>query len=173
MKNKIIRFSMLLFIILGAFSCKNATQEAKTIETVTKPTVFNSSKDLVAATKKEIKQISPEQLETQLKNGDIYIIDVREKSEFDNGSVPGAVLIPRGLLEFNIGKDAFWEGVKVKMPNKDQKIVVYCKSGGRGSLATKSLQQMGYKNVENLDGGYQGWVKQYPNEISGGKDKVN
>ncbi len=173
MKNKIIQFSMLLFIILSAFSCKNATQEVKTIEKVSKPKVFNNSKELVVAAKEEIKQISPEQLETQLKKGDVYVIDVREKSEFDNGSIPGAVLIPRGLLEFKIGKDVFWEGVKMKMPNKGQKIVIYCKSGGRGSLATKSLQQMGYKNVENLEGGYQGWVEQYPNKISVEKNKVN
>jgi len=58
--------------------------------------------------------------------------------------------ISRGLLEFKIYK---------VITNPDQKIIVFCKSGGRGALATLRLKEMGYKNVYNIKGGFMGWKK--------------
>ena len=166
MKKVFIKISLLLFLSLGLLSCKNETQEAKVKEPEAAPVVIKNSKDLVSAAKKEIDQITPEQLKSEEKNEGTYIIDVREKGEFDTGNIPGSVLIPRGLLEFRIGSNDFWESNNLEMPNKGQKIIIYCKSGGRGSLAVKSLNDLGYKNVVNLDGGFMGWKKQYPDEIS-------
>jgi rhodanese-related sulfurtransferase len=165
MKTKLIQLVAVLFFLFGISSCKNDTQKVKVIEPEAAQVVYNSSKELVSAAKKEINQISPEQLKTQIQNDKFYIIDVREKAEYDEGSIPGSILIPRGFLEFKIGKEPFWKDKELKMPSKDQKIVVYCRSGGRGSLATKSLQQMGYTNVVNLDGGYLNWVSNYPDKI--------
>ena len=66
------------------------------------------------------------------------------------GHVPGAMDIPRGLLEFKVGK---------KVPDKNAKIIVYCKKGGRGCLGMCTLCQMGYKNSKNMAGGWKAWEK--------------
>ena len=164
MKTKFIQLVVVLFFFFGAFSCKEAINEVKEIEATPVQVTLSSSKDLVSAAKKEIKQISPDQLEAKMQSGEYYIIDVREKEEYVKGNIPGSILIPRGFLEFKIGKEEFWEDKTLKMPTHDQKIILYCKSGGRGSLSTKSLQEMGYTNIVNLDGGYLNWVSTYPSE---------
>lgn len=166
MKKKIAQFSLLLFFFLGILSCKNEKQEVKVKEPEAAPVVINNSKDLVAATIKEIEQITPEQLKSEVKNEGAYVIDVREKEEFDAGYIPGSVLIPRGTLEFRIGSNGFWKNNNLEMPDKDQKIIIYCAHGARGSLATKSLNQMGYTNVVNLEGGFHDWEEDFPEDIS-------
>ena len=79
------------------------------------------------------------------------VIDVREPGEYQAGHLPGAVNIPRGVLEFKIGDNA-------ALANKDQPIVLYCKTGGRAALSAVNLQRMGYTQVRSLTGGYDGWV---------------
>ena len=79
------------------------------------------------------------------------IIDVREGSEtLDTGMVDRAVNIPRGLIEMRLS------------PNEDDlhadtPIVVYCGGGSRASLAGKTLKDIGFTNVQNLEGGFRGW----------------
>ena len=77
---------------------------------------------------------------------DFVLVDVRESAEFESTSVPGAVNIPRGFLEFKIAESC---------PEADQPILIHCKTGGRAVLAAKTLSEMGYKNV----GAYQGTVE--------------
>ena len=79
------------------------------------------------------------------------VIDVREPGEYQAGHLPGAVNIPRGVLEFKIGDNA-------ALANKDLPIVLYCKTGGRAALSAVNLQRMGYTQVRSLTGGYDGWV---------------
>ena len=104
--------------------------------------------DMVAAAKSQILHVSVDVVKDLFDTGEYLFIDVREPSETDMGFIPGAVLIPRGLVEFRIGST---------VEDKDAKIVVYCKSGGRSSLATLALKQMGYTNVVSMDGGWSGW----------------
>ncbi len=73
---------------------------------------------------------------------------VREPAEYEEAHIPGARLIPRGLLEHE---------AEDQLPDKDARILVHCASGGRGALATKSLKEMGYTNVANMDGGINAW----------------
>ena len=79
------------------------------------------------------------------------VIDVREPGEYLAGHLPGAINIPRGVLEFKIGDNA-------ALANKDLPIVLYCKTGGRAALAALNLQRMGYARVRSLTGGFDGWV---------------
>ena len=72
-----------------------------------------------------------------------YLIDVRESDEYNDGFIPGALWIPRGLLELRI-EDA--------VPDADADVVLYCAGGTRSALAAKTLAELGYTNVE-LDGG--------------------
>jgi len=120
-----------------------------TTDVVARNPAGKTAKDLVKEAKAEIKQITPEELETKLDAGESFIIiDVREKDEYDAGHIKGAKLIPRGLLEFKITKE---------IPQKDAYIIIYCKSGGRGALSTQTLQTMGYTQVYNLKDGFMGW----------------
>jgi len=110
--------------------------------------------DLVKVAQEYIVQVTPEQLNAEIskaKAGELVVIDVREPSEYKAGHVPYAKSLPRGLMEFKIAK---------LVPDKATPIVIYCKSGGRGSLATLRLTTMGYENVKNLKKGFvYGWEK--------------
>ena len=78
----------------------------------------------------------------------VTVLDVREPDEFEAGHVPGAKPLPRGLLEYKVAEE---------LPDKDARIVVHCALGGRGSLAAKSLKEMGYTNVANMEGSLSAW----------------
>ena len=83
------------------------------------------------------------------------LLDVREDEEFKAGHVPGAVNIPRGLLEFRIWK-LFGYPAQVDM---NRKIYVQCKTGGRATLATKQLQDIGFTNVIAVIMNFEEWKK--------------
>jgi rhodanese-related sulfurtransferase len=68
--------------------------------------------------------------------------------EFARGKIPGAYTIPRGVLEMQV------DG---RLP-LDTNVVLYCGGGARSALACKSLAEMGYENVENLQGGWHAWT---------------
>lgn len=105
---------------------------------------------LVAEAMAQIQQIDTASANAHLaKNG--AVIDVREPGEYQAGHLPGAVNIPRGVLEFNIGNNP-------ALANKDEPIVLYCKTGGRAALSAVNLQRMGYSQVRSLTGGFDGWV---------------
>jgi rhodanese-related sulfurtransferase len=97
-------------------------------------------------------------------NGEeIYtLIDVRQEIENYYGYIPGSVNIPRGSLEFQIGKQEYWDNAGLYMPEKEEIIVLYCKKGDRGILAAETLTKMGYTNVKALDGGWKEWEVSYP-----------
>ena len=91
--------------------------------------------------------------DTSSYNVDQIIIN-RHDEEYLTDNIPGSVSIPRGLLEFSIGSEAFWTTQYMYPPEKNTEIIVYCKAGSRGILAAVSLMQLGYTNVKNLEGGY-------------------
>lgn len=127
---------------------------------------FTNVKQQVAATKKITKLITPEELKELMKTEpQLFLIDVRDKDESNSGIIPGAEQISRGLLEFRIAKDSYWEPSTHGTPTHDAVIVLYCRSDGRGALAAQSLQNLNYTNVVNLKGGFRAWEKLYPTEI--------
>jgi rhodanese-related sulfurtransferase len=83
------------------------------------------------------------------------IIDVREPAEFAEGHVPGAINIPRGLIEFRI-----WSHVGYpERLDKNQRITIYCGSGARAALAAKSLRDLNFSNVNAVDMRFEEWKK--------------
>ncbi|MCP4722359.1 MAG: sulfurtransferase [Desulfobacteraceae bacterium] len=115
-----------------------------------------TAKDFVGDAKKNICEVSVSEAKALLDKGGYLFLDCRTSKEFKMGHVPGAMNIPRGLLEFKIDK---------KIPDKATEIVMYCKKGSRGCLATCTLCRMGYKNTRNMDGGWAAWEKAgYPVE---------
>src|SRR5437588_4673243 len=103
---------------------------------------------LVADAKKNITEISPQDAAAKLKSGEAVIVDVRDKDEWDEGHIPGAMHLSRGTIELDIEE---------KVPDTDAMIICHCGGGGRGALATESLQKMGYKSVRNMSGGFKAW----------------
>ncbi len=77
-----------------------------------------------------------------------HLIDVREPGEFSQGSIEGAICLPRGFIEARIEKH---------IPNKEANILVYCAGGTRSAFAARSLAELGYQNVRSLMGGFTAW----------------
>lgn len=134
---------------------------------------YSSAKELVAEVKHDIDEITRDELMQVMENEELRVlIDVREPGEFEEGFInqpdeddeyPYAetftVNIPRGLIEFKIGAQEYWDDeLWLEMPAKDEEIVLYCKTGGRSALATFALKQLGYTNVKSLKGGYRKWL---------------
>ena len=103
--------------------------------------------DLVAEARSRIREISADEL-AALDPSQIILIDVREDPELEQGKIPGAFHIPRGVLEGNI---------RLVSPPTDRPLVIYCSAGIRSALAAFTLQTMGYTNASSLAGGFQEW----------------
>ena len=89
-------------------------------------------------------QITPEKAKKIMDSGEEYIIlDTREQDEFDEGHIPGAILIPYTEIENKSEK---------MLPDKDAQILVYCRSGRRSKIAAESLAKLGYTNVKEFGG---------------------
>lgn len=110
---------------------------------------MKSSHDLVSAAKSRIEEISVENAESLVRDADV-VIDVREADEFAAGHIPGAILIPRGLLEFKMSATP-------ELAARDLGIIVYCKTSGRAALAACALAEMGYLSVRSIAGGFDAW----------------
>ena len=122
--------------------------------------------DFVDAAKREIREITPEEarrlLDTPEREG-WHFVDVREPDEFAEGHVPGARSSPRGFLEVR----ADLEHVKRDpwFADRSRKLLLYCGGGHRSALATQTLQQMGFRDVVSLAGGWTAWTERgYPVE---------
>lgn len=113
-----------------------------------------SPADFVAKAKATIKECTVNQVKDGL-GPDTILIDIRESDEYARGHVPGAVHVPRGMLEFLILETL--EHIGTKADPADADIVLYCGTGGRSALATKSLDDMGFRNVRSMDGGIVAW----------------
>ena len=109
-----------------------------------KPKYPPQVKEMVMEARKHIKTIDMDAFRKVVDNPQgAMIIDVRESRSYAAGHVPGAINIPRGVIEFMIWKH-------VGFPDKtdyDKKVYLYCTKGGRCTLATKSLQDLGFTNV--------------------------
>ena len=98
--------------------------------------------------KKSIKEIDLIELQNHMATEDnFYLIDVREKEEFDRGYIDGAIHLSKGIIERDIER---------VIPDKNAEIVLYCGGGHRSALAAENLQRMGYTNVYSLIDGYRG-----------------
>ena len=114
-------------------------------------------KALVASAKKSVKSTDMNGLKAALDKAEkAVILDVREPNEYAAGHVPGAVNVPRGLLEFKV-----WKKIAGFPDNTDttKKIYIHCSLGGRAALATKTLQDLGFTNVVLVDMKIVDWVK--------------
>jgi rhodanese-related sulfurtransferase len=114
-------------------------------------------KDLVAKAKSSIQKVSAADVKAMIDKKDkVIYLDVRDAGEFAAGHLPGAMNISRGTLEFNVFN---------KIKDQNAKVIVYCKTAGRSALATKTLNDLGYKNAVLMDAQFEDWIKAgYPVE---------
>jgi len=113
------------------------------------------SMQLIGEALAEVASVSVDEALALVDGGDAVFVDVRERAEHDAGAIAGAVAAPRGFLEFIADPTSPMHNPAL---SAGKRLVIYCASGGRSALATKTLQDMGYSDVANLTGGYQAWT---------------
>ena len=112
-------------------------------------------KDLLAEANAVIETVSVQDLPYHLEDGEAVLVDVRETIERErDGIIPGSEHASRGLLEFQADPDCPIHNPALA---PDRRIILYCGTGGRSSLAAKTLIDMGYADVASLAGGYEAW----------------
>ena len=104
----------------------------------------------------EITNISIDEAKEKLNDPNVQFIDVRDKDSFKTETIGNAVNLERGLLEFYLADGSPLENDMFKN-NPDKEYVVFCGLGGQSALATKTMQDMGIKNVKNMTGGMTTW----------------
>ncbi|MDI1229979.1 MAG: rhodanese-like domain-containing protein [Methylobacter sp.] len=130
---------------------ENERQDAVTLRDATLPIrATTKTEDLVAAAKQHIIEIDVAKSKQLLTEGNIVLIDTREESEYAVGHVDGALLVPRGMLEFKVGN-------MPELADKSKTVLIYCRLGNRSALAAQTLQQLGYTNVLSMAGGFEAW----------------
>src|SRR6188508_1257036 len=103
----------------------------------------------LAATRREIREVTAAEAE-QLLGAETrpVLVDVRERDEYEQGFIPGAVHIPRGNLESRIER---------AVPDRGTPLVLYCASGNRSAYSAKTLAELGYTDVVSMAGGFSRW----------------
>jgi len=138
MMKKILCFSALLLLLVG---CASAEKHEET----------------PGLTKERYSQISQEEAQEMMTRDDGHVIvDVRRQDEYDAGHIPGAILIPNESIDTERPED---------LPDLDQVILIYCRSGNRSKQASQKLAKMGYKNIYEF-GGINTWTGEIVSEES-------
>ena len=102
--------------------------------------------------KNTYQQITQETAKEMMDAGDVVVLDVRERDEFDAGHIPGALLLPVGTIT----KDA----AAAVIGDLDTVVLVYCRSGNRSKTASRALADLGYTNVYEFGG-----INTWPYEV--------
>ena len=114
---------------------------------------IKSSQELVAEAEKKIETLSAKEAKILVDKKEITLIDVRDIRElWKEGTLENSIHIPRGMLEFWLDpQSSYYNSNKIK---EIKKMVLFCALGFRSALATKSLVDMGFKNVAHVSGGF-------------------
>lgn len=112
-------------------------------------------KQMLETANATVPRISAADAKDLIAKGNVLVVDVRDPAEVaKSGKVPGAVNVPRGMLEFRADPESPYHD---KSFDKGKTAILYCASGGRSALSGKTLKDMGYDKVFNL-GGFKDWV---------------
>lgn len=121
---------------------------------------MKTAQDFVQNARESIVEIDASSLAGLVATGDdLVLLDVRETEEFEQGHLPGAVNIPRGVLEFQVAAHPALacEPEAPELARPERPICVYCRSGARSALAAQRLGEMGFSHVKSLAGGFLDW----------------
>jgi rhodanese-related sulfurtransferase len=112
---------------------------------------MKSASQLVSEANRQVETLAADEAIKLMDDDNVVFVDLREPAEVEKGSFPGAVHVPRGLLEFQV--DAQIPSHNPKL-GADKKLVLYCGSGARSALAAKALKDMGLTHVAHVAGGF-------------------
>lgn len=114
--------------------------------------------ELVAQARSQIDNLSAAEVARELESGAVTLVDIREPEETDrDGTIPGAVPAPRGMLEFYADPASPYHRAAF---DPDHRTILYCASGGRSALSVTTLRTLGYRDIAHLDGGLKAWLEQ-------------
>ena len=113
-------------------------------------------KNLISEVLPQIREIFPWDLADLCETQEIVIVDIREPEEVAQGSIQGALHVPRGILEAACDW-GYSETIPHLVAARDKPVVLACRSGNRSALAAFTLQLMGYQHVYSLKTGIRGW----------------
>ena len=114
-------------------------------------------KTLVAQAKEQIQTLLQEDAEAQVAAGTAQFIDIRDVRELKReGRIPGALHAPRGMLEFWLDPASPYHKPEF---NTNKKLILFCAGAWRSALAVKTLQDMGFENIAEMEGGFGTWKK--------------
>ena len=132
---------------------------------------IKSSQTLVEEALKSIETLKSKEVKTLYDNEEITLIDVRDIRElWKEGTIENSKHIPRGMLEFWLDPESsYFKSNKIK---DTKKMVLFCALGWRSALATKSLVEMGFKNVAHVDGGFDALKKSGLKVVTKEKNKT-
>ena len=115
-----------------------------------------TSKEMVAEADAMVPRIGPDDAKALQGQPGVVFVDLREPAEIAaSGKVPGALAIPRGLLEFRADPESALHDPGL---GGAKTVVTYCAAGGRAALAGKTLKEMGFSDVRNM-GGFKDWAE--------------
>lgn len=112
---------------------------------------------LVDEAMEEIKSYAPADVQARLNDPTVQLVDIRDIRELADGTVVGAFHAPRGMLEFWVDPASPYH--KPLFADESKEFILFCGAGWRSALATKTLQDMGMRNVAHIDGGYAAWLQ--------------
>ncbi len=116
-------------------------------------------RQLVDEAMAEVTTLSVAQTRERMNDPAVQIVDIRDVRELEReGTVPGAINAPRGMLEFWV--DPASPYYKPVFGDESKQFILFCGAGWRSALATKALKDMGMTNVSHIDGGFGEWVRQ-------------
>lgn len=108
----------------------------------------------IQSAKDQVKTIEMEEYRKIVENpGNVLIIDVREPQEYGAGHVPGAINIPRGVIEFQIWKHVGYPAAL----DLGKPLILQCQSGNRASLAAQTLRELGFTATTAVVMSFEGW----------------
>jgi rhodanese-related sulfurtransferase len=111
--------------------------------------------EMIDRARGRIRNLSADEVAAELEGAGAVLVDVREPTETAHGTIPGALLVPRGMLEFHADPTSAYHLAPL---HPDRPVIVYCRSGARSALAAATLASMGYSDVAHLDGGITAWA---------------
>src|SRR5438128_12485612 len=103
------------------------------------------------ATKTQIEELSPAEAAREIDTGGVVPVDAREPHEYEEAHIEGGRLVPPGLLRDEIAS---------VVPDRSQRVLLYCRSGNRSGKAAEEMAELGYENVANIGGGILEWQEQ-------------
>ncbi|MFM8589452.1 MAG: rhodanese-like domain-containing protein [Limnohabitans sp.] len=122
--------------------------------------IIKGFRKLVDEAMAQVTTYSVDEVRARLNDSGMQIVDIRDVRELEReGTLPGALLAPRGMLEFWVDPDSPY--FKPVFADEGKEFVLFCGAGWRSALATKTLRDMGMTNVAHIEGGFTAWKKAF------------